>query len=226
MTKLSRKSEYTAEEIYEMYEGMEYGTLWLPDVVSLPDNLDLSGKRLRLQDSPIKQLPKNMKVGSLYISYTALTSLPDDLQVEETLYMRETRITTIPDNLSHLYNLFADNSRLSKLPENLIIDNVADFENTRLYRIPHNLVVGKKLNLTHTRVSKLPDNFKTHTLILRYTPIKKLPKNLTVEYYLDIRNTSITEADLPDDLYVGQYLNMKGGEKETEFWKGGKYSQK
>mgnify|MGYP004661270469 CR=1 FL=1 len=226
MTKFSKKSEYTAEEIYEMYEGLEHDSLWLTDVVSLPDNLDLSGKRLMLQGAPIKQLPKNMKVGSLDVSYTALTSLPDDLQVEETLNMRETRITAIPDNLSHLYNLLADNSRLSKLPEYLTIDNVADFEDTRLYRIPHNLIVRKKLNLTHTRVSELPDNFKTHTLVLRYTPIKKLPKNLTVEYYLDIRNTSITEADLPDDLYVGQYLNMKGGEKETEFWRGGKYSQK
>ena len=69
---------------------------------SLPDTDNLSVKGyLDLTYTKITSLPNNLSVGrNLYLQRSRITSLPDNLRVRGHLDLRGTKITSLPDNLS------------------------------------------------------------------------------------------------------------------------------
>ena len=59
--------------------------------------------------------------GDLDLSYTPITSLPDNLHVEGGLYLVETPITSLPDNLSVGGNLNLIRTPITSLSDNLVV---------------------------------------------------------------------------------------------------------
>ena len=73
---------------------MQYTIEQLKEMMDEDGSLDLSG-------TPITSLPNNLTVGgSLDLSGTPITSLPDNLTVGGWLYLSGTKITSLPNNLT------------------------------------------------------------------------------------------------------------------------------
>ena len=112
-----------------------------------------------------KEVTKNV-VGTLYLSGTAITALPDNLTVHEDLYLSGTPITALPDNLK--------------------VSGDLDLSGTPITALPDNLKVGGNLNLTGTpTITALPDNLKVGgNLWINSTPNldkDNLPSSLVVK---------------------------------------------
>ena len=91
---------------------------------------------LDLSDSPIERLPDNLKHvgGSLDLSYTKITSLPNNLHVGDSLSLDQTPITSLPDNLHVGGYLDLANTPITSLPNNLHVDDGLYLNNTPLAR--------------------------------------------------------------------------------------------
>ena len=151
-----------------------------------------TGKKLEIKDG------KPYYDGSLYLSYTAITSLPDNLMVGNgSLDLCDTEITSLPDNLVVGGSLYLYNTAITSLPDNL--------------------VVGGSLYLCDTAITSLPDNLVVGgNLYLRGTAITSLPDNLVVGGYLYLQRTQITDTsnvshNVPT-LYEwnGKYIKVDG----------------
>ena len=60
--------------------------------------------------------------GSLDLSNTNITELPDNLTVGGWLYLSNTNITELPDNLTVGGSLDLSNTNITELPDNLMVD--------------------------------------------------------------------------------------------------------
>ena len=159
----------------------------------------------------IEELEKMMRKngGNLNLSYTQITSLPDNLKVRGSLYLRNTKITSLPDNLAVGDNLDLYGTPITTLPDNLAVGGGLWLNNTQITSLPDNLTVGGGLDLTGTKITSLPDNLTVSGwLDLSNTKITSLPDNLTVGGWLWLNNTQITS--LPDNLTVGGNLYLSG----------------
>ena len=157
----------------------------------------------------IEQLEKMMRKngGNLNLSYTQITSLPDNLTVGGWLDLRGTKITSLPDNLTVGSWLDLSNTQITSLPDNLTVGGWLDLRGTKITSLPNNLKVGGGLYLSGTSIASLPDNLTVGgSLNLSNTKITSLPDNLTVGGWLWLNNTQITS--LPDNLTVGGGLDL------------------
>ena len=59
--------------------------------------------------------------GDLFLRYTNITSLPDNLTVKGSLFLYNTNITSLPDNLTVNGFLNLKDTNISSLPDNLTI---------------------------------------------------------------------------------------------------------
>ena len=166
-------------------------------------SLDLSGTQ-------ITSLPDGLTVGgSLYLIGSSITSLPDNLTVGGYLNLIGTKITSLPDNLTVGGYLFLEGTPITSLPENLTVGGNLYLRGTSITSLPDGLTVGGNLDLRGTLITSLPDNLTVGGYLdLRGTKITSLPDNLTVGGYLDLRGSSITS--LPDNLTVGGFLDLIG----------------
>ena len=64
--------------------------------------------------------PMNV-TGSLDLSGTQITALPDNLTVTGSLYLRSTQITALPDNLTVTGSLDLSGTQITALPDNLTV---------------------------------------------------------------------------------------------------------
>ena len=103
----------------------------------------------------IKQLEQMMREdgGNLYLSYTQITSLPDNLTVGGGLDLSNTKITSLPDNLTVGGILYLSNTKITSLPDNLAVGGSLDLRGTLITSLPDNLKVGGRIisyeNLDH-----------------------------------------------------------------------------
>ncbi len=166
---------------------------------------------LGIDESRYEILPDlSIKVnGSLYLSNTQITSLPDNLSVGGSLYLNNTPITSLPDNLTVGGGLYLSNTPITTLPDNLTVGGDLNLSNTKITSLPDNISVGGSLYLSNTPITSLPDNLTVGGwLDLNNTKITSLPDNLTVEGNLDLNNTQITS--LPPSLKVkGEIIGFK-----------------
>jgi len=80
------------------------------------DDLDISPDEYTIDDK------LNIFLGgSLYLSNTKITSLPDNLSVERSLDLENSQITSLPDNLSVGGYLDLANTKITSLPDNLSV---------------------------------------------------------------------------------------------------------
>ena len=96
--------------------------------------------------------------GSLYLSNTNITELPDNLTVGGSLYLSNTNITELPDNLTVGGWLDLRHTNITELPDNLTVGGWLDLRHTNITELPDNLTVGGSLDLRHTNITELPDN--------------------------------------------------------------------
>jgi len=90
-----------------------------------------------------KEVTKNV-VGTLYLSGTAITALPDNLTVHGTLDLNGTAITALPDNLKVGEDLYLDNTPITSLPDNLTVGEDLYLRRTQYLdknNLPSSLVV-------------------------------------------------------------------------------------
>jgi len=170
-----------------------------------PEDLTVKGS-LNLSNTPITSLPNNLIVGGdLNLNDTKITSLPNNLIVGGYLNLNDTKITSLPNNLKVGGDLVLNNTPITSLPDNLTVEGGLYLYHTPITSLPDNLTVGESLYLSNTKITSLPNNLKVGGhLNLSDTPITSLPDNLKVGGFLDLSGTPITS--LPDNLKVGESL--------------------
>jgi hypothetical protein len=114
-------------------------------------------------------------LGSIDLSYTDTTELPEEFEVKEYLNLEGTPITRLPRKL--------------KVGEgfNLSYTNIAE--------LPEGLYVGNTLNLTYCKnLAHLPKGlYVGHNLLLHGTNIAELPEDLRVKGEISLLNTPFSK---------------------------------
>ena len=142
---------------------------------------------LNLSNTNITKLPEGLTVGgSLDLSNTNITKLPEGLTVGGSLDLRNTNITKLPERLTVGGGLDLRNTNITKLPEGLTVGDWLDLRNTNITKLPEGLTVGGSLNLSNTNITKLPDNLMINSTLYgfngdRTTSIKKVLKGYNEE---------------------------------------------
>ena len=117
-------SSYEHESTMKGNEAMKYTLEQLKEMMDEDGSLYLSG-------TPITSLPENLTVGgSLYLIGTPITSLPDNLTVGGWLDLRGTQITYLPDNLTVGGWLDLSGTQITSLPDNLTVGGWIDLRKT------------------------------------------------------------------------------------------------
>ena len=142
----------------------------------------------------LEQANKIMKEndGSLYLSGTQITSLPDNLTVGGNLYLINTPITLLPDNLTVGGSLDLSDTKITSLPDNLTVGGWIDLGDTQITSLPDSLTVGGNIytdnrTINTTKVKRLqqgdyvPSNYLYSDGILTHIKSKKQHKGYT--YY-------------------------------------------
>ena len=91
--------------------------------------------------------------GSLDLSSTQITALPDNLTVGGSLDLRGTQITALPDNLTVGGSLDLSSTQITALPDNLTVGGWLDLSSTQITALPDNLTVGGSLYLRGTQIT-------------------------------------------------------------------------
>ena len=136
---------------------------------------------LDLSNTSVTSLPDNLKVNKLNLSDTPISSLPKGLEVEDILSLSNTKITSLPNDL--------------KVDDCLIL-----LYGTPIKSLPQNLTVGM-INLNGNRSLKsLPKGLTVGSLNLSSTSIASLPKDIKVKDYLDIWDTPLNDKYTEEEI--------------------------
>ena len=168
--------------------------------------MEKNGGSLDLSDTPITALPEGLTVGGyLDLRDTSITALPEGLIVGGYLDLRRTPITALPEGLTVGDNLYLSGTQITALPEGLTVGGNLDLRYTPITALPEGLVVGGNLYLSGTQITALPEGLTVGGYLdLRRTPITALPEGLVVGDNLYLSGTQITA--LPEELKVGSYI--------------------
>jgi len=181
------------------------GDLQIKDtpLTKLPDGLHVT-KLLDLTGSEIKELPKKLKVYTLRVS-NLIKEIPDDIQVTH-LDLTYSGDIKLPDNLACeslvLYSPVSE-SQITKLPDGLKIGNL-DLKYTNIEELPERLY-ARILRLGESKITKLPEDSKCELLDLRNSKIVEIPAKEYEEILID-KKSSITK--LPDGLSIFQDFDI------------------
>ena len=152
--------------------------------------------------------------GSLDLSNTQITALPENLTVGGWLDLSNTQITALPENLTVGGNLDLPNTPITALPENLTVGGSLDLRNTPITALPENLTVSGRLDLSNTPITALPENMTVGgNLYLSNTPIFKIRNTLK---YRKLKEAEYVPGKY---LYVDEILTHIKREKKV-----GKYT--
>ncbi len=166
------------------------------------------GGSLSLSGTAITSLPEGLSVGGWFwlTGCTSLASLPQGLSVGRDLDLSGcTSLTSLPEGLSvgGWLSLYGCTS-LTSLPEGLSVGGSLDLRGTSLASLGEGLSVGGSLDLSRcTSLASLPEGLSVgvHLNLRGCASLTSLPEGLSVKGSLWLNNTSL--ASLPDDLEVG-----------------------
>lgn len=167
--------------------------------------------------------------GSLDLSWTDYTELPDPLEVPGNLNLGNSNIQKLPthlkvdgsiniefseiedldtDFLEIGRDLYASDTPIRHLPKHLIVRGACWLDHTNISEIPDNAVFGGSLIISNTNVSKLPDDlhFINGSLNISYTNISELPDPLTVKWSLIAKRSQLNK--IPNSLIVGMEMDI------------------
>ena len=97
---------------------------------------------------------EEIKGGSLYLSGTGITQLPENLTVGGSLDLSGTGITQLPENLTVGGFLDLRGTGITQLPENLTVGGYLYLRGTGITQLPENLTVGGSLGLRGTGITE------------------------------------------------------------------------
>jgi hypothetical protein len=146
--------------------------------------------------------------GSLYLSNTQITSLPDNLTVDGYLDLENTQITSLPDNLTVNGSLNLNNTLITSLPDNLrvegkIIGLKLWLKNHHIekYEILDNgqVIVYQKDYYPHASFEGFPD----------YFVINKWVGNLSMTYLNHLETTNLPKLITGNLYFYGNNLKLK-----------------
>ena len=143
-----------------------------------------------------------------------LENHPDDIQYryEGSLDLSNTNITKLPNDLYvEGYLSLTNCKQLIKLPDDLYVGGFLSLTNcNQLTELPDNLYVSGRFNLDSCKqISELPDNlYVGESLILIDSNITELPDNLYVRRNLWLANTPL---DKYTDEEIREMITSKGG---------------
>ena len=107
--------------------------------------------------------------GSLYLSNTNITELPENLTVGGWLDLRYTNITELPENLTVGGWLDLSNTNITELPENLTVGGSLYLSNTNITELPENLTVGgNAYGFNGDRITSIKKVLKGYNKELKY----------------------------------------------------------
>lgn len=167
--------------------------------------------------------------GSLDLSWTDYTELPDPLEVPGNLNLGNSNFQKLPthlkvdgsiniefseiedldtDFLEIGRDLYASDTPIRHLPKHLIVRGACWLDHTNISEIPDNAVFGGSLIISNTNVSKLPDDlhFINGSLNISYTNISELPDPLTVKWSLIAKRSQLNK--IPNSLIVGMEMDI------------------
>ena len=133
-----------------------------------------NGGSLDLSHTPITSLPDGLKVGGyLDLEGTQITALPEGLTVGGDLYLRRTPITALPEGLAVGGDLYLRDTPITALPEDLKVGS---------YIFPHNPNIKKLLKHVLKDGDYVPGKYLYADGIL--THVKNRRKSGAYTYYL------------------------------------------
>lgn len=163
------------------------------EVTSLPDDIVLNGL-VNLFGVPIRQLPDALKIGScLLVENCPLESLPSGLVVEDDARFRDTLLTEIPEGVAFGGDLDIKGTNICKLPKGLVVGGSLNIAETDITELPKDISIGGSLIAYSSRLTSLPEFKKMWYLNIRNTSISELPNNIVISDDLDISTTGITK---------------------------------
>jgi hypothetical protein len=110
--------------------------------------------------------------GSLDLSGTQITALPEGLSVGGSLDLCRTPVTALPEGLSVGGSLDLCRTQITALPEGLSVGRSLDLRGTPITALPEGLSVGRSLYLSGTQITALPEGLSVGgSLYLSGTPV-------------------------------------------------------
>ncbi|EOC5660794.1 hypothetical protein ACK846_004704 [Salmonella enterica] len=106
---------------------------------------------------PCDYIPANLTVTNTLPILAGIHSLPAGL-VARNLFISYSELESLPDNLTIIGTLMANSSRLKYLPENLTVGRILDIMCTDIAYLPDTLKVAGSMMLSNTRITTLLDN--------------------------------------------------------------------
>ena len=134
------------KRIFEFLEGK--GEHKVPVRWKLINNQPLTKEELIVDDD-------------LDLSYTSITSLPEELKVGGSLLLSGCKnITSLPEGLKVGGDLFLSSLKITSLPEGLKVVGNLDLSRTKITSLPKGLKVEGNLTLYQTKITSLPEGLK------------------------------------------------------------------
>lgn len=170
------------------------------------------GKNLRIEGTPIKELPEH-------------------LTVKRGLFARGSALTKLPGHLKVGYHLDISDTKVKELPSDLTVPGDLDLRGTEIKKLPKYLRVGGALNIIGLDIVEWPVQAKVKRVIGSPEAKEKLIKVEVVEITGNILNESkderLNEGQTADklrdelsDLPGFRRLNGKDWEEMGTFFKG------
>lgn len=178
------------------------------DIYDLPKNLHIRGD-LHLEDSDIERLPEGLRVdGMLNVQSTrSLRELPKNLKVGDIL-VSGSALTELPEGLEILHgSLNLKATQIAKLNKGLIVPGDLDIRRTPITELPEGADLGS-CYLEDTNVATLGKGIRVRgNLSLVGSNVTALPEGLVVDGNLNLTGTGIWEIP-PDAVIKGKIIGQ------------------
>jgi len=211
--KLKIKELHLSETIKELPSDIKVDLLIIPnysELVKLTKNLKvktielsnyLGGKDLinsgtvieedlSISESNIPSIPSDLKIGrSLYMDTTLISSLPENLNLQNLNISRCKNLKTLPENIKVSESFIAIDSVIEELPENFNC-KLINISNSKVKKLPENLKI-EELRIDNSDITELPKKLIVDTLYLYNSKVTFIPKEITIK-----KNLVLPESDV------------------------------
>ncbi len=129
--------------------------------------------------------------GSLDLSGTQITALPENLTVGGSLNLEGTQITALPDDLTVGGSLNLEGTQITALPDDLTVGGWLNLSGTQITALPDDLTVGGWLNLSGTQITAAEEK-----KVNRNTADLSFKIKIAIEAKFNLRGFSIADGIL------------------------------
>jgi hypothetical protein len=154
---------------------------------------DYKGGDLNLSTRPVDEccLDDCKEItGDLYLQFSNITNLPEDLKVDGHLYVQHTPLERLPTNFKVGGKINISKTNIQTLPEGLHVNGALLMKECKVKRFPDNIYVKGNLNLEDSEVEYIPSNIRVDgSLNIENTPLSREIKGQNVrELFPNIKN--------------------------------------